>query len=90
MAQQPERQRLVVQQNLTALRTVAAPSLAAMQQDNLKLQQQRAQEEAFALQMLRQQQAQQQQALRQQIPKQRVEVNYLENENQIPKKNKNK
>ncbi|XP_012265861.2 basic-leucine zipper transcription factor A isoform X2 [Athalia rosae] len=65
MAQQPERQRLVVQQNSTAFRTVPAPSFAAMQEDSKK-QQQRAQQEAFALQMLRQQQMQQQQALRDQ------------------------
>ncbi|XP_046491701.1 uncharacterized protein mtg isoform X1 [Neodiprion pinetum] len=71
MAQQTERQRLVVQQNATALRTVAAPSFAAMQDENSKLQQ-RTQQEAFALQMLKQQQTQQQQALRQQQQQQMI------------------
>ncbi|XP_046751770.1 uncharacterized protein LOC124414754 isoform X2 [Diprion similis] len=71
MAQQTERQRLVVQQNATALKTVGAPSFAAMQTENAKLQQ-RTQQEAFALQMLKQQQAQQQQAIRQQQQQQMI------------------
>ena len=77
IAQQPERQKLVVQQNSTALRTVPAPSLSATQQDLLRQQQLMQQEakqkqqlklqqEAFALQMLKQQRLQQQEAMRQQ------------------------
>ncbi|XP_076657770.1 mind the gap isoform X2 [Halictus rubicundus] len=79
IAQQPERQKLVVQQNSTALRTVPAPSLSATQQDMLRQQQQqliqqeskqkqqqRLQQEAFALQVLKQQRLQQQEAMRQQ------------------------
>lgn len=71
MAPQPERQRLVVQQNSTALRTIPAPSLAAMQeaairqqqQQKLALQQQRKQHEV----KLRQQQRMQQEALALQV-----------------------
>lgn len=74
MSQQPERQRLVVQQNSTALRTVAAPSLGTQedmikyqQQQEAKLkQQQKFQQEALALQVLKQQRQQQQEAMRQQ------------------------
>ncbi|XP_076245002.1 mind the gap isoform X2 [Calliopsis andreniformis] len=76
MAQQPERQKLVVQQNSTALRTIPAPSLSRTQQDLLRQQllqqeakqkqQQRLQQEAFALQVLKQQRLQQQEAMRQQ------------------------
>ncbi|XP_015585774.1 mediator of RNA polymerase II transcription subunit 15 isoform X2 [Cephus cinctus] len=77
MAQQPERQRLVVQQNSTALRMVPAPSFAVMQEEAMRQQQrmqqeeknrqqQRMQQEALALQVLKQQQAQQQEAMRQQ------------------------
>ncbi|CAD1478635.1 unnamed protein product, partial [Heterotrigona itama] len=77
IAQQPERQKLVVQQNSTALRTVPAPSLSATQQDLLRQQQLMQQEakqkqqlklqqEAFALQVLKQQRLQQQEAMRQQ------------------------
>ncbi|KAK9305287.1 hypothetical protein QLX08_003642 [Tetragonisca angustula] len=77
IAQQPERQKLVVQQNSTALRTVPAPSLSATQQDLLRQQQLmhqeakqkqqlKLQQEAFALQVLKQQRLQQQEAMRQQ------------------------
>ncbi|XP_076623739.1 mind the gap isoform X1 [Colletes latitarsis] len=76
IAQQPERQKLVVQQNSTALRTIPAPALSATQQDMLRQQQQlvqqeakqkqRLQQEAFALQVLKQQRLQQQEATRQQ------------------------
>ncbi|XP_043257712.1 mediator of RNA polymerase II transcription subunit 15-like [Colletes gigas] len=76
MAQQPERQKLVVQQNSTALRTIPAPALSTTQQDMLRQQQQlvqqeakqkqRLQQEAFALQVLKQQRLQQQEATRQQ------------------------
>lgn len=77
IAQQPERQKLVVQQNSTVLRTVPAPSLSATQQDLLRQQQLMQQEvkqkqqlklqqEAFALQVLKQQRLQQQEAMRQQ------------------------
>ncbi|KAK1120639.1 hypothetical protein K0M31_012246 [Melipona bicolor] len=78
IAQQPERQKLVVQQNSTALRTVPAPSLSATQQQDLLRQQQlmhqeakqkqqlKLQQEAFALQVLKQQRLQQQEAMRQQ------------------------
>ncbi|XP_076667870.1 mind the gap isoform X2 [Andrena cerasifolii] len=78
MAQQPERQKLVVQQNSTVLRTIPAPALSATQQDLLRQQQQliqqeakqkqqqRLQQETFALQMLKQQRLQQQEAMRQQ------------------------
>ncbi|CAL7945945.1 unnamed protein product [Xylocopa violacea] len=77
LAQQPERQKLIVQQNSTALRTVPAPSLVATQQDLLRQQQLMQQEakqkqqlklqqEAFAMQMLKQQRLQQQEAMRQQ------------------------
>lgn len=74
MAQQPERQKLVV--NSTALKT--APVMPLSQQDALRLQhqrihqeaklrqQQRMQQEALALQMLKQQRLQQQEAMRQQ------------------------
>ncbi|KAI4496161.1 hypothetical protein M0802_008028 [Mischocyttarus mexicanus] len=78
MGQQPERQKLVVQQNsTTALRTVAAPSLGT-QEDMIKYQQQQLQQEAklkqqqkhqqetLALQVLKQQRQQQQEAMRQQ------------------------
>ncbi|XP_026667051.1 transcription activator MSS11 isoform X2 [Ceratina calcarata] len=79
IAQQPERQKLVVaQQNSTVLRTVPAPSLSnlANQQDLLRQQQLvqeakqrqqlKLQQEAFAMQMLKQQRLQQQEAMRQQ------------------------
>ncbi|XP_043506371.1 putative uncharacterized protein DDB_G0271606 isoform X2 [Frieseomelitta varia] len=77
IAQQPERQKLVVQQNSTALRTVPAPSFSAAQQDLLRQQQLmhqeakqkqqlKLQQEAFALQVLKQQRLQQQEAMRQQ------------------------
>ncbi|XP_043669429.1 dual specificity protein kinase splA-like isoform X2 [Vespula pensylvanica] len=74
MSQQPERQKLVVQQNSTALRTVAAPSLGTQedmikyqQQQEAKLkQQQKLQQETLALQVLKQQRQQQQEAMRQQ------------------------
>ncbi|KAK2584589.1 hypothetical protein KPH14_006948 [Odynerus spinipes] len=77
MSQQPERQRLVVQQNSTALRTVAAPALGTqeetiryqqeqMQQEAKLKQQQKLQQEALALQVLKQQRQQQQEAMRQQ------------------------
>ncbi|XP_034173338.1 mind the gap isoform X1 [Osmia lignaria lignaria] len=78
IAQQPERQKLVVQQNSTALRTVPAPSLSTTQQDLLRQQQQlmqqemkqkqqqKLQQEAFAMQVLKQQRLQQQEAMRQQ------------------------
>lgn len=74
LAQQPERQKLVV--NTTALKTVPAMPLA--QQEALRLQhqrihqetklkqQQRIQQEALALQVLEQQRLQQQEAMRQQ------------------------
>ncbi|XP_011707842.1 PREDICTED: transcription activator MSS11-like isoform X2 [Wasmannia auropunctata] len=74
MAQQPERQKLIV--NATALK--AAPVLSAMQQEALRQhhqrihqeskikQQQRIQQEALAVQMLKQQRLQQQEAMRQQ------------------------
>ncbi|XP_076177761.1 mind the gap isoform X2 [Ptiloglossa arizonensis] len=78
IAQQPERQKLVVQQNSTVLRTIPAPALSATQQDVMRQQQQlvqqeakqkqqqRLQQEAFALQVLKQQRLQQQEAMRQQ------------------------
>ena len=77
MAPQPERQRLVVQQNSTALKTIPAPSLATMQEEALKQQkrmqqedkmrqQQRIQQELLAMQVLKQQRQQQQEAMRQQ------------------------
>lgn len=76
IAQQPERQKLVVQQNSTVLRTIPAPSLSATQQDLLRQQQLmqeakqkqqlKLQQEAFALQVLKQQRLQQQEAMRQQ------------------------
>ncbi|KAF7403349.1 hypothetical protein HZH68_006143 [Vespula germanica] len=74
MSQQPERQKLVVQQNSTALRTVAALSLGTQedmikyqQQQEAKLkQQQKLQQETLALQVLKQQRQQQQEAMRQQ------------------------
>ncbi|XP_016769206.1 uncharacterized protein LOC413560 isoform X2 [Apis mellifera] len=76
IAQQPERQKLVVQQNSTVLRTIPAPSLSTTQQDLLRQQQLmqeakqkqqlKLQQEAFALQVLKQQRLQQQEAMRQQ------------------------
>lgn len=78
MAQQPERQRLVVQQNstgTTALKQMPSPSLAAMQEDALRQralaeaklrQQQRAQQEELAMQILKQQRQQQQEAMKRQ------------------------
>ncbi|XP_066592404.1 serine/threonine-protein kinase Wnk-like [Prorops nasuta] len=81
MAKQPERQRLVVQQNSTALRTIAAPSLTPQMQEEMlrqqqlrlqqeaklkQQQQQQMQQEALALQVLKQQRLQQQEAMRQQ------------------------
>jgi hypothetical protein len=82
MAQQPERQRLIVQQNATnfptVLKQVPGPSLAALQEDvmrhqqrgqleaKLRHQQQRAQQELVAMQMLKQQRQQQLEAMRQQ------------------------
>ncbi|KAG7201350.1 hypothetical protein KM043_004118 [Ampulex compressa] len=78
MAQQPERQKLVVQQNSTVLKTMVAPSLTEAQQEEFRLQQQRMhqeaklkqqqrmQQEALALQVLKQQRLQQQEAIRQQ------------------------
>ncbi|XP_017764286.1 PREDICTED: mediator of RNA polymerase II transcription subunit 15-like [Eufriesea mexicana] len=77
IAQQPERQKLVVQQNSTVLRTVPAPSLSGTQQDLVRQQQLiqqeakqkqqlKLQQEAFALQVLKQQRLQQQEAMRQQ------------------------
>lgn len=74
LAQQPERQKLVV--NSTAFKTMPAMSMA--QQEALRLQhqrihqeaklkqQQRIQQEALALQVLKQQRLQQQEAMRQQ------------------------
>ncbi|CAK9800400.1 Reticulocyte-binding protein homolog 2a [Anthophora plagiata] len=77
IAQQPERQKLVVQQNSTVLRTIPAPSLSTTQQDLMRQQQLmqqeakqkqqlRLQQEALALQVLKQQRLQQQEAMRQQ------------------------
>lgn len=78
MGQQPEHQRLVVQQNASsnAIRTVAAPSLMILRNDNLRQQQrmreelklrqqQRLQQELLAMQVLKQQRMQQQEAMRQ-------------------------
>lgn len=76
MAQQPERQKLVVHQNSTGL--TATPVMSAVQQEALRQQQQRLhqeaklkqqhriQQEALALQVLKQQRLQQQEAMRQQ------------------------
>ncbi|XP_043483899.1 transcription factor SPT20 homolog isoform X2 [Leptopilina heterotoma] len=78
MAPQPERQRLVVQQNSTALKTIPAPALGGIrneeiirQQEKMKeedkaRQQQRVQQEVLAMQMLKQQRLQQQEAMRKQ------------------------
>ncbi|XP_008203949.1 mediator of RNA polymerase II transcription subunit 15 isoform X2 [Nasonia vitripennis] len=77
MAQQPERQRLVVQQNSTANAVANAPRpvYTAQQQDDILKQQQRAQleskimqqqklqQEMLAMQMLKQQRQQQQEAM---------------------------
>ncbi|XP_076279313.1 mind the gap isoform X2 [Lasioglossum baleicum] len=101
MAQQPERQKLVVQQNSTALRTVPAPSLSVTQQDVLKQQQQqqliqqeskqkqqqRLQQEAFALQMLKQQRLQQQEAMRQQ-QLQKIQQQQKQQEQQLAQQQK--
>lgn len=74
LAQQPERQKLVV--NSTAIKTapvIPSAQLEALQQQHQRLhqeaklkQQQRIQQEALALQILKQQRQQQQEAMRQQ------------------------
>ncbi|XP_014488645.1 PREDICTED: uncharacterized protein LOC106751904 [Dinoponera quadriceps] len=78
MAQQPERQKLVVQQNATTFAKQVAQVMPLVQQEILRQQQQRVhqevklkqqqrmQQEALALQMLKQQRLQQQEAMRQQ------------------------
>lgn len=76
MAQQPERQKLVVQQNATAVKSAPVMPLSqleALRQQQQRLhqeaklkQQQRLRQEALALQVLKQQRLQQQEAMRQQ------------------------
>ncbi|XP_032689163.1 transcription factor kayak isoform X2 [Odontomachus brunneus] len=78
MAQQPERQKLVVQQNATTVAKQATSLVPLIQQEILRQQQQRMhqeakmkqqqriQQEALALQVLKQQRLQQQEAIRQQ------------------------
>nr|XP_033342282.1 putative uncharacterized protein DDB_G0291608 isoform X3 [Megalopta genalis] len=73
IAQQPERQKLVVQQNNTALRTVPAPSLSVTQQDLLRQQQQQQQQQQQLIQQeskQKQQQKLQQEAFALQVLKQ--------------------
>lgn len=89
MGQQPERQRLVVQQNnasvVSALRPMSAPSFATLQEDALKQhqraqmeakwrQQQKLQQEMLAMQMLKQQRQQQLEATRLQQQQQQMKV----------------
>lgn len=80
MAPQPERQRLVVQQNTTAQRTISSPSYAPVQEDNASQQQrlqqdmkmrqrQRYQQEILAMEVLKQQRIQQQEALKSSMQK---------------------
>ena len=78
LAQQPERQRLIVQQNSTqaqALRPIQGPTFGALQDDALKQhqraqmegklrEQQHIQQEMIAMQMLKQQRQQQQEAMK--------------------------
>jgi len=94
MAQQPERQKLVV--NSTALKT--APMIPLAQQEVLRQQQQRIhqdaklkqqqrmQQEALALQVLKQQRLQQQEAMRQQqmqkIQQQQKQLQQLQQQQQ--------
>ncbi|XP_011146040.1 uncharacterized protein LOC105187125 isoform X2 [Harpegnathos saltator] len=81
MAQQPERQKLVVQQNATAIgkqgtsamQPLVQQEITALRQQQQRMhqeaklkQQQRMQQEALALQVLKQQRLQQQEAMRQQ------------------------
>ncbi|XP_076380019.1 mind the gap isoform X2 [Megalopta genalis] len=71
IAQQPERQKLVVQQNNTALRTVPAPSLSVTQQDLLRQQQQQQQQQLIQQESKqKQQQKLQQEAFALQVLKQ--------------------
>ncbi|XP_058788590.1 uncharacterized protein LOC131662736 isoform X2 [Phymastichus coffea] len=87
LAKQPERQRLVVQQNSTvsALRPMAPPSYATLQEDALKQhqraqmeakwrQQQKLQQELLAMQMLKQQRQQQLEAARLQQQQMKVQM----------------
>ncbi|XP_012280799.1 bromodomain-containing protein DDB_G0280777 isoform X2 [Orussus abietinus] len=73
MAQQPERQRLVVQQNLTALKTMPAPSLVAMQEEAFRQHQRLQQEEKMRLQQHQQLQQQHQLLQHQQIQQQQLQ-----------------
>lgn len=66
MAQQPEKQHLILQQNISnALKSLQQnPSYAAMQQEAKLRQQMRYQQELIAMQILKQQKLQQQEAAR--------------------------
>ncbi|XP_015121229.1 probable serine/threonine-protein kinase yakA [Diachasma alloeum] len=91
MAPQPEHQRLVVQQNSTALKTIPAPSLAALQdaamrQHQVQLQQQKTimQQQKILQEMnLRQQQKAHQDALAVQILKEQKQQQAVANKQKL-------